>query len=260
MTEQAIVNTGNGGAMAAYGERDDIRELTERLQATMPGGKKLTDVEARSLAQLSLAHGLDPFNGEAWMIPGSGLMVGIKGLRKSARRMARDEGGTYWGEFRRVEPKQHDAPEKAVVFEYHLRDTVTVQAWSKSINCMTTAGVPYPDAVQALGPAPVVVGIGIATPDEKSKMEIIKRSRKRAEADAIKQRYDVAFGPAEIVEDEPVVEADFTTIDEPVEPRSELEILSELGFDEEPQEDPEPEPTEDKPSGRKKRDLNAAPA
>jgi len=234
MTEQAIVKKGNGTNLLGFGRREEIRDLAERLQATMPGGRKLSGGEATSLAQLSMAHGLDPFNGEAWLIPGSGLMVGIKGLRKTARRMADQEDGIFWTDFQRVEPKKYDVPEGSVVYECHLRDTRTVQAWSTSISAMTTAAVPYAEAIKALGPSPVVIGVGVASPDERSKMDINQRARKRAEADAIKQRYDVDF--AEFSPEEPnVIDVEFT----PREPRSEAQIMSDLGFD--PEEDDEPE-------------------
>jgi len=223
--------------LAIYGKREDVLDLTKRLQSTIPGGRKLTQDEALSLAQLSVAHGLDPFNGEAWIIPGSGLMVGIKGLRKAAKRAAKEEDGVWWTEFINVPASTYDAPENAVVYECRIRDTVTTQAWSKAVNLITTAGVLYKEAVQAAGPAPFVTGIGIATPDEKSKMPLHQRAKKRAEADAIKQRYDVALF-AEFGEDEPdIVEAEFEDNGNG-KPRDEGTILNELGY---PQPEPEPE-------------------
>ena len=101
---KAIQKT-NGGQLAPFGDRTDIREIAERLRLTMPGGKKLAAEEATALAQISVAHGLDPFNGEAWFIPGSGVMVGIKGLRKAARKQLRKEhgeGANFWTTFERV--------------------------------------------------------------------------------------------------------------------------------------------------------------
>jgi len=214
--------------LAIYGTREDVLDLTKRLQATIPGGRKLSQEEALSLAQISVAHGLDPFNGEAWIIPGSGLMVGIKGLRKAARRAAQNEGGVFWGDYQLTPADNYNAPKDAIVYEYHLRDTVTTQAWAKAVNIMTSAGVPYKEAAQMAGPAPVVIGIGIATPDEKSKMPIHQRARKRAEADAIKQRYDVSLG-GEFSADEPeFVEAEFE--DDNSKPRDEDTILGELGY------------------------------
>jgi len=214
-----------------YGKSDDILALANRLQQTIPGGRKLTKEEALSLSQLSVAHGLDPFNGEAWIIPGSGLMVGIKGLRKAARRMAESEGGVYWIDPRLVEPALYGQPKDAIVYEFRLRDTVTLGAWSKTINTLTSSGMPYKEAIEVVGPPPVVLGVGIATVDERSKMGIHQRARKRAEADAIKQRYSVDF--AVFTEDDNVIEGELR---EPTNGsgKSELQILSELGFDSEP--------------------------
>jgi hypothetical protein len=230
--------------LTIYGKREDVLDLTKRLQATIPGGRKLSQDEALSLAQLSVAHGLDPFNGEAWIIPGSGLMVGIKGLRKAARRAANEEDGTFWTEFIHVPPSTYDAPEDAIVYECKLRDTISTQAWAKAVNIMTSANVPYKDAIEAAGPAPVRVGIGIATPNEPSKMPIHQRARKRAEADAIKQRYDVSLQGTSFSAEEPagIVEAEFEPEkDNGTEPRDESTIKAELGY-----EPTEPEP-EDKP-------------
>ena len=222
--------------IAIYGKREDVLDLTKRLQATIPGGRKLSQDEALSLAQLSVAHGLDPFNGEAWIIPGSGLMVGIKGLRKAARRAAKEEDGVFWSDFVPVAPEIYNAPEGAIVYECRLRDTVTNQAWAKTVNIMTTAGIPYKEAALMAGPAPIVIGIGIATPDEKSKMPIHQRAKKRAEADAIKQRYDVAFGNAEFTSEDPsIIEATFED-DSRGEPKDEDTILAELGYDTIPEE------------------------
>jgi hypothetical protein len=224
--------------MTLYGNREDVLALSQRLQATIPGGRRLSQEEALSLAQISVAHGLDPFNGEAWIIPGSGLMVGIKGLRKAARRIAKEEDGVFWTDFVRVTPETFDEPENSVVYECRLRDTITTQAWAKSINILTTSGVPYKEAIEFVGPTPVKVGIGIAKPDEKSKMLIHQRAKKRAEADALKQRYDVALN-AEFSEEEPQM-IDATFEDNGKEkPFDEEMILAELGY--------EPTTTEEKP-------------
>jgi hypothetical protein len=202
-----------------------------------------------TVAQVAIAHGLDPFNGEVWGLKGDGkwygVMVGIKGLRKAARRQAEREGGTYWTEPpARVDPKQYSAKEDAVVYEIRLRDTVTTQAYSKALYSLTTAGIPYAEAIRMMGNAPVWVGIGIATPDERSKLSIHARAKKRAEADAIKQRYDVEFTGAAMDEDGDIgaidpdlIEGDYTatsTQDAPAEskalPRTEQQLLSGLGF------------------------------
>ena len=217
--------------LTIYGKREDVLDLTKRLQATIPGGRKLSQDEALSLAQLSVAHGLDPFNGEAWIIPGSGLMVGIKGLRKSARRAAKEEDSVFWTDFKLVLPSEYDAPDDAVVYECHLRDTVTAQAWSKVVNTMTTGGVPYEEAIKCAGELPEKIGVGIAEPKEKSKMPIHQRAKKRAEADALKQRYDVALEADFSTEVPEVIQAEFVDDGDNGKPRPEAEIKSELGYD-----------------------------
>jgi hypothetical protein len=195
MTTQIVPSNGRA-ALAAFGERDDIREMTDRLTKMLPGTVRLTQQEALTVAQVAVAHGLDPFNGEVWGLKGEnekwyGVMVGIKGLRKCARRQADQEGGTYWTEVQRVDPKKYNVAETAVVYECRVRDTITTQAYGKSLHTLTTAGIPYAEAVRMLGDAPCVIGVGIATPDERSKMSIHARAKKRAEAEALRQRFDV---------------------------------------------------------------------
>jgi hypothetical protein len=246
----------NGTSLANFGGRDDVREMADRLRTMMPGTTNLTTAEALTVAQIAVAHGLDPFNGEVWGLKADtgkwyGVMVGIKGLRKAARHQAAAESGSFWTEFRRAEPKTYgiDKP-GAIVYECYLRDTVHIQAWSRSIHELTSVGVPYAQAVEALGPAPYVKGVGIADTSERGKMELHARARKRAEADAIKQRYDVQFAGAQVnleadEPDEPgdVVAGEYR--DAPALPsiapsRSPSEILEELGYDSGPDAD-EPE-------------------
>jgi hypothetical protein len=236
MTESSITQ---------YGSRDEIKELANRLQKMMPGASRFTESEALTVAQVAISHGLDPFNGEVWGIKyqkngewvWAGVMVGVKGLRKSARRQ-----GNYWTEFRRVEPATYNAPASAVVWECHLRDTERVQAYGKSINTLTTSGVPYVEAIKMLGAAPVYIGVGIATPDEHSKMGLHARAKKRAEADAIKQAYDVQFGGA-MMENGSVINGEVSVLgfdddhalpSGDTEPRPAEQVLEELGYGAEP--------------------------
>lgn len=197
-------------ALTVYATKEDVKNLDERARETLPGGKKLTLLEAVGLAQIALAHGLDPWNGEVWYIPGSGVMVGIKGLRKSARAEAAKNDSTYWIEFRRVDPNKYNEPETSIVWECDLRDTHSIMAYSRSVHSLVEADIPWVDIKSMLGQAPVVIGVGIAKPEEKSKMAIHARARKRAEADAIKQRYGVEFTGATITTDDPeIIDGEF---------------------------------------------------
>jgi len=242
MTDQIV--PANGKSLANFGERDDIREMADRIVKMMPGTVRLNQTEALTVAQIAVAHGLDPFNGEVWGLKGEnekwyGTMVGIKGLRKCARRQADSEGGTYWTEPpKRVDPKTYGAPETAIVYEIHLRDTVTMQAYGKSLHTLIQAGMPYAEAVRMIGAAPVWVGVGVATTDERSKMSIHARAKKRAEADALKQRYDVQLigvqyteASEDIPEDAPQTEAtDAEYVPVEAEDKSEDQLLLELGY------------------------------
>jgi len=242
-------------ALAPYASKDEIKALATRAQSTLllPGGKQLPTSAAYALAQIALAHGLDPWNGEIWPIPdgkgGFSTMIGIKGLRKAAKREAKQDGSVFWGNLTRVQPEKYGAAENAVVYEYDLRDTATSRAWADAIKVCVDAGMPYTEAKQAVGEAPRAIGVGIATPDERSKMAIHARARKRAEADAIKQRYGVEFVGADFSPEDPddMVDAEFidqpdpefpvtiedeTPVDpEPEEKKTEQQILAELGFE-----------------------------
>jgi len=248
MTDQSLAVRSGSNALAMFGERDDIKEMAERLRKMMPGTVSLSDTEALTVAQIAVAHGLDPFNGEVWPLKSDkdgqtkwyGVMVGIKGLRKCAHRQAVSENGTYWTEEpRQVPPEKYGEPATSIVYECWLRDSITMQAYGKSLHSLTDAGMPYSEAVQFVGKPPVKIGVGIATPNERSKMTIHARAKKRAEADAIKQRYDVSFAgaytegdqlPVEPAESEAIGETVEAEIVKPSERKSEEQILLELGY------------------------------
>lgn len=236
-------------SLVQYGSRNAARELAERLKLTMPNAQKYTDQEALAVAQIALAHDLDPFNGEVWGIKGGekwyGVMVGIKGLRKASNKQAIKEKTTYWFEYQvPMDTTPYTANKNDRVYLAFLRDTVNVQAWSQAINSLTTAGVPYKEAVTMLGSAPVVIGVGVANPGEQSKMRLEARAKKRAEADALKQRFNVEFAGAQQadydMEDADLIEVkpqpSIKVYDLNTEPD---EVLRELGFDTHPK-DPNP--------------------
>ena len=106
MTERskALTQTNgtNGVTLAGYGSRDTVREMEERILAMIPGAGKYTAGERRALAQLAVAHNLNPFNGELWVIPGSGTIIGIKGLRKLAHNQIAAVGGNFWVDYQEV--------------------------------------------------------------------------------------------------------------------------------------------------------------
>ena len=201
-----LVVSGRPSAVAPWADRQDVRELAERLQAMMPGAQKLTQPEALALAQAAVAHGLDPFNGELWYLKDKrgnplGLMAGIKGHRRAAHRQMREEGGgNYWPEFEgplNVDEKTAlNIPKAALAFRCKLRDTSTINEYVSTIERLMASQLPWEIVQEVVGSRPYTVGIGFATPGEPSKMTTAQLAMKRAEADALKRRFDLPFGEA----------------------------------------------------------------
>ena len=195
----------SGGVIAAFGTRDEVRELTDRLKLMLPGGERLGGSQIRALAQGAVAHGLDPFNGEIWMIPGRGLMIGIKGLRRKAREQS--QGGFYINFFEIIDPddrRRWGIPDGALAFEARLYETDNLRSYTETIERLTKAGMPWETVEKIVGVRPYTSGIGYTLAGEPTKMTRIQNAQKRAEADALKRRFDVPFGLAiETENDEP---------------------------------------------------------
>lgn len=212
--------------LQVWGTRDDVRELTERLQLMLPGGKNLNPNDVRALAQGAVAHGLDPLNGEIWMIPGRGLMIGVKGLRKKAREQVQ---GNFWIEFREItnaeERSRYGIIAGALAFEARLFDSENIRTYTEAVSMMTKAGIPWDAVKEMIGSKPYTSGVGVLKPTEQTKMERVQCAMKRAEADAIKRRFDVPFGLQQGIEDDdaPVFEGQWADADgatgEPIDPR-----------------------------------------
>ena len=80
-------------SMVHYGERDELKELAMRIRRFLPNGHIMTDDEALAVAQVGVSYELNPFNGEVYGLKDPktqswrGVMVGIEGARKAARRV-----------------------------------------------------------------------------------------------------------------------------------------------------------------------------
>ncbi len=189
-------------ALQVY-EAKDIKAYANRLLEAVPGTGKLQPGQAQALAEIALAHNLDPYNAEVWYIPGMGVSVGIKGYRKHARRQLREEGdkgSTFWTYFERVtDPTMYGEDEEAMVYICHLRDDVSLRAWGDSVKYFKDEiGLSDKLAVEAAGKAPVYMGLGVLGAKESSgRMPRVQRAQKRAEAHALKQRFDIQFSFAD---------------------------------------------------------------
>lgn len=189
-----------------YGNSDDVYSLARRIKAMVPGGSKLTDSEAQALAQVSLVTQCNPFIGEIWYIPGRGPMIGIKGARRHGNEEIEKAGGlgAYWTpDLQICTPEEAGAGGvKDVAFSYRciITDSVSTTKYQKlfleTVNSLRAAGDPDPvgTAREICGKRPVWVGFGYSTHSEQTKMSKQAAARKRAEADALKQRFDIPFG------------------------------------------------------------------
>lgn len=214
MANQTLVKA-NGGAIAAFGSRDEVRELTERLKIVLPGGGvNLNRNQIIALAQASVAHGLDPMNGELYILvdrdgKSHGLMIGIKGLRKKAREQITANGrtGNFWCDFPEItdleQRARYGVGEKDLAFECRLYDSDNIRTYVEATERLLKAGIPWEAVERMVGSRPYTTGIGILKAADKTKMERVQCAMKRAESDALKRRFDVPLGMAVADDDEP---------------------------------------------------------
>lgn len=225
MTKGEIVPSKKETRIAPWGDRKDIREIAERIKIMAPGARKLSQNEALALAQGAVAHGLDPFNGEIWYIPGSGLMAGIKGLRKAARNQI---DGNFWTEFDEItdpdERKRLYIPTGALAYKCFLRDSNTIRAYSEAWKQLQEDSVPIEVIPDIIGSRPYTLGIGYFKKEEKSRMSPVQVAMKRAEADAIKRRFDLPFATPSEPMDVLVVEGEWTDVTEEEEEKQEASL------------------------------------
>lgn len=197
MTDQAVKTNGNT-TLSVYGTKDDVGAMAGRILAMLPGADKLSKDERMSLAQLSVAYGLNPFNGECWAIPGKGSMIGIKGLRKTGHQQIEKVGGNYWVEYVEITDletrKRYGVQPGDLAFESHLFDTHNINTYVTAVERLLKAGIPWEAVKAMMGDKPYTTGFGVIRQGETTKMDRVQCARKRAESNAIKQRFDVPFG------------------------------------------------------------------
>lgn len=248
----------SSNSLSVYGSREEVRELAERFRRMLPGGAKMSEGDALALAQIGLAHDLDAFNKEIWLIfnedtgKSYGIMVGIAGWRKHAQRIS-----PYWGVggtngFHRITEPDKLAfyglkPDTAaIVYEYRFADEKSIEAWSRAVDTiMKATKCSLEQAQKMAGPMPINIGVGIFEPGERSKMKGFQAAMYRAERDALRRRYTIKFIGAlpEVAgseDDEPEVydtqaqeveAAAEAQAESKAEKRDAEQILSELGYD-----------------------------
>lgn len=269
---------------------DKTRQEARRIKMLLSYGDKLTDENALALSAYSKAHGLDPFNGECFFLvkidketgkrEELGLHPGIKGIRKKANEKLQEQNrqAYYRVPWEVVDPKTIglDSEKTSIVVKATLRDSISEGQWLLDVLKLSHAGYTKEEIHGMVGDCPTWIGYGVVKKVELwyIKQSPIQLARKRAEADATRQRFDLPFATETAEEIAPglvdVIEGDVTIIEPSAQlsptngngkaKRSELEILSELGFDEEPEHGkvaevfdnplplPEPEPDPEQPN------------
>lgn len=190
-----------------YGNNEEIKSLAQRIKIMVPGGRNLKDEESQALAQVSLVTQCNPFIGEIWYIPGRGPMIGIKGARRHGNETVKKAGGdsAYFtadlkpcaGE---VAGYKGDVKDLAAAYECTVEDSVSTKLYQvmflETLNALRAAGSPDPvgESREICGKRPQWKGYGFSTVSESSKMNKQALAMKRAEADALKHRFDIPFG------------------------------------------------------------------
>ena len=189
-------------AITLSGTQADLDAYAGRLKIAMRGGEKLTNPEARALAQIALVTKLDPFIGELWYIPGKGPMIGIAGARRLWNEKSLSGGGFSFVDIQPCSPEEAGATEADVViaFKAVAHDSKATMEYQKlfqqTLAMLRESQAPDPFAIakEICGPKPQWVGYGYSTKSETSRMNKTALARKRAEADALKKCIIVPFG------------------------------------------------------------------
>lgn len=153
-----------------------VRSFETRIAQFLPGGNTLPAEVRLGMAQIAIAHGLDPWLREVWPIPnkdkqgnvtGWSLMVGITGWRSNANR-----SGEYWG--RRFEKCTQEE-----------RDWLRAGPRDIAIKCFVLR--------RKTGSHPIEFdGYGLYRDGEYTKMNPLFAARLRAERDAMKAAFPIS--------------------------------------------------------------------
>lgn len=199
--------------LSPYGTRKELKEMADRIQRVMttrpPGGepRKMNNTEAMLLSAGALAHGLDPFLHEIWLLydrdANPCLYVGPDGFAKAAnKQIAKEGGGNWWVEDRPItDPEARKLlgiPDGALAWEVHLYDTPTMRTYSDTVKAMAASGAPWEAIVRAVGEKPYTCGTGWYLPSNRTVKQDEQfppsdRAYKRAYHHALAKRFNLNF-------------------------------------------------------------------
>lgn len=243
----------------AVSDRD--RKAARVLKMMLPYGGVLTDDNAMALLVYGRIHDLDPLNQECYFLVRErrnergevtkreelGCYPGIKGKRKKAREQAH-----FKVEYSITDPKVLGLNEAdiSICIKAELRDDKSTGEYIVNALKLTQAGFSREEVDKIIGKPPVVTGYGMVKKSELNyiKMEPVKLARKRAENDAITQRFDLPLSDALPEDDAPemvveidgpvdneqiaanVEDGDFTAAVSAAPKKTEQELMRDLGF------------------------------
>jgi len=197
-------------ALQPYGQVQVVREMARRIQALDKNEIKLNGGEAAHLAQLAVAHDLNPFSGEIWgwvqVKKGErhfSWMPGRRGIIRHANQQSEKKGAEWWSDDRvltRAEKAALFILEDAIAYECRVFESTTWNPWNETFNNLIAGGIEAKEALRLVGNPPSSSGIGVLTQSEIKKMPYgnkmphANRAKKRALMEALKGKFSLSFG------------------------------------------------------------------
>lgn len=234
-------------------DQSEVQQMSEQCKSLMVGGRALTPTEGKALAILAVSIGLNPFLGEIFFIPGSGPFVGIKGQRRNAKNQLGEDDHVFPPIYILRVAGEYGGLEGDICYECELRDSKSIKEFASMYKMMAEIlGDNQALLSEVVGHSPTTHGIGIVTAAEietyqnldpkkrKTAMTPTARAKKRAEADAYRQRFPIgaSIGLADINGDIPEIQTqggeviDVEPVEVKVEKQPPLETEPELEVEE----------------------------
>lgn len=230
---------------------DQVKETVRKLMRLAPGGNRLNANEATDLAIYSLMNDLNPYNGEAYYLPGVGPLAGVAGYRRKANEWLLVSYGPtarFWCEFEDAPMGSGDFDPEAgdIAYICTLHDSISKREWESSTlgayAQLRQGGMEsdeaWKEAKNFVGSEPVWTAVGVvdhrehfAKEGKPDKWDRHERAKKRAEKWAIRKRFPSTIIPDNDL-DFDIIDSVATEIgDELNKPRrSASTIIEELGY------------------------------
>jgi hypothetical protein len=203
--------------LAPYGQVKAVREMTRRIKALDASRTPFNTGEASHLAQLAVSHNLNPFSGEIWawiVVKGDKRefkwMPGRRGIIRHANEIAASKStpdftNDWWSDERlltKAEKAELYISEFDMAYESKVFERVTYDPWKETFVVLVESGMTADKALEIGGHPPCSTGIGVLTQHEmkeldksrQNKMPHSNRCKKRAQMEALKNKFSLLFG------------------------------------------------------------------